>query len=58
MRTINTFALIVLAAGLVAGQARFVAERTPWGHPDLQGTYSNDDETGTPQPRALSAKSI
>jgi len=25
--------------------------RTPWGHPDLQGTYSNDDETGTPMER-------
>src|SRR4026207_2043879 len=25
------------------------APRTPWGHPDLQGTYSNDDETGTPR---------
>jgi hypothetical protein len=25
--------------------------RTPWGHPDLQGTYSNDDETGTPMQR-------
>ena len=24
---------------------------TPWGHPDLQGTYSNDDETGTPMER-------
>ena len=22
--------------------------RTPWGHPDLQGVYSNDEETGTP----------
>jgi len=25
--------------------------RTPWGHPDLQGTYSNDAETGTPMER-------
>ena len=25
----------------------FSAPRTPWGHPDLQGTYSNDDEIGT-----------
>src|SRR5262245_38029821 len=25
--------------------------RTPWGHPDLQGIYSNDDETGTPMAR-------
>ena len=25
--------------------------RTSWGHPDLQGIYSNDDETGTPMAR-------
>jgi len=29
----------------------YAAPRTPWGHPDLQGTYSNDDETGTPMER-------
>jgi len=29
----------------------YTAPRTPWGHPDLQGTYSNDDETGTPMER-------
>ena len=34
--------------------------RTPWGHPDLQGTYSNDDETGTPmeRPRELDGKTL
>jgi hypothetical protein len=37
-----------------------VAPRTPWGHPDLQGTYSNDDETGTPmeRPRELEGKTL
>ena len=25
--------------------------RTPWGHPDLQGTYTNKDETNTPLER-------
>jgi hypothetical protein len=29
----------------------YVPPKTPWGHPDLQGTYSNDDETGTPMAR-------
>ncbi len=38
--------------GLVAVTAqRYIVARTPWGHPDLQGTYSNDDETGTPMER-------
>jgi hypothetical protein len=34
--------------------------RTPWGHPDLQGTYSNDDETGTPmeRPKELEGKTL
>jgi hypothetical protein len=63
-----------LAASLVAGllmplgliaQVRqagspYVAPRTPWGHPDLQGTYSNDDETGTPmeRPRELDGRML
>lgn len=35
-----------------AGSPRtWSAPRTPWGHPDLQGTYSNDAETGTPMER-------
>lgn len=32
-------------------RAPYVPPRTPWGHPDLQGIYSNDDETGTPMTR-------
>jgi hypothetical protein len=27
------------------------ARRTPWGHPDLQGTFSTDDMRGVPQDR-------
>ena len=43
------------------GAARsWSAPRTPWGHPDLQGTYSNDDETGTPmeRPTELEGKTL
>jgi hypothetical protein len=38
----------------------YEAPRTPWGHPDLQGTYSNDDETGTPmeRPRELEGRTL
>jgi hypothetical protein len=54
---------IVLAFGAtVAGQSTrsWSAPRTPWGHPDLHGTYSNDDETGTPmeRPRELEGKTL
>jgi hypothetical protein len=38
-------------AGRRAGASTFTPPRTPWGHPDLQGIYSNDDETGTPMTR-------
>src|SRR5678815_3826459 len=26
----------------------YTAPRTPWGHPDLQGIYTNKDESGIP----------
>jgi hypothetical protein len=38
------------SAGAPAAKA-YVPPRTPWGHPDLQGIFSNDDETGTPMAR-------
>jgi hypothetical protein len=42
------------------GTGSWSVPRTPWGHPDLQGTYSNDDETGTPmeRPRELEGKTL
>jgi hypothetical protein len=51
--------VFLLAAAVAVGATlsaqapakRYTAPRTPWGHPDLQGTYSNDDETGTPMER-------
>ena len=46
----------MMAAAVVSGAAALGAQtfsppKTPWGHPDLQGIYSNDDETGTPMER-------
>ena len=48
--------LAVIGAAVVVGAAALGAQtfsppKTPWGHPDLQGIYSNDDETGTPMER-------
>ncbi|MGH9148349.1 MAG: hypothetical protein ACRD1Q_16685 [Vicinamibacterales bacterium] len=50
-----------MAAGLVAsafaGQGggattnAFTPRRTPWGHPDIQGIYTNKDEANTPLER-------
>src|SRR5262245_58233100 len=29
----------------------YAAPKTPWGDPDLQGTYTNSDESGIPMER-------
>jgi hypothetical protein len=49
-------ALAVAATGLMEADAPattrpYIAARTPWGDPDLQGTYTNADESGTPMSR-------
>ena len=41
----------VVASAVAIGAQTFAPAKTPWGHPDLQGIYSNDDETGTPMER-------
>ena len=40
----------LLAAAPLAAQD-WTAPRTPWGDPDLQGTYTNNDESGIPMER-------
>jgi hypothetical protein len=51
-------ALAILAgsAATLAGQVNtsktgWIVPRTPWGHPDLQGSYTNKDEANTPLER-------
>jgi hypothetical protein len=54
-------AVVLLSTAPVAGQSRpagtsapaaaakpFKVARTPWGHPDLSGVYTNSDESGIP----------
>jgi hypothetical protein len=55
----GVIACAMLSAMTVQAQT-WTPPRTPWGHPDLQGTYSNDDETGTPmeRPAALAGKTL
>jgi hypothetical protein len=48
--------LAFLGGSVVGGAVALSAQtysppKTPWGHPDVQGIYSNDDETGTPMER-------
>src|SRR5258707_11049485 len=35
-------------------QKPWTAPRTPWGHPDLQGTYTSNDNVGVPVERPKS----
>src|ERR1041384_4148558 len=45
-------ALFAFVAGsFLSAQTAYKAPKTAWGDPDLQGIYSNDDETGTPMER-------
>jgi hypothetical protein len=41
----------LVVASLSLSAQTWSPSKTPWGHPDLQGIYSNDDETGTPMER-------
>jgi hypothetical protein len=70
LRTASVGLLVVLAiaygtAGVIGQtQARnarpYSASKTPWGDPDLQGTYTNKDENGIPmqKPDGLKAESL
>jgi hypothetical protein len=54
-----TFAAAVLAVtalqaisnAQVRSSSNWTAPRTPWGHPDISGTYTNKDEANTPLER-------
>ena len=35
----------------IAGAQSSAIPRTPWGDPDLQGIYTNSDESGIPMER-------
>jgi hypothetical protein len=58
MRALGATAAAVLIASLsTAGQSRpgaYKVPRTPWGEPDLQGTYNARDFQGVPLERAQS----
>ena len=48
------------AASPAAAAKPWAPPRTPWGDPDLQGTYTNKDESGIPmeQPAEFAGKSV
>ena len=59
MRVLSAIvSVIVLSAAPVA--QRWTPARTPWGDPDLQGVYANDNEYATPleRPREFDGKTL
>jgi hypothetical protein len=65
-RALSVLALagvLAFTAHTVAQQparARYTPPRTPWGDPDLQGTYTNKDENNTPfeRPKDMAGKRL
>jgi hypothetical protein len=52
MKTLFITAAICATAIAVTAQKPYTAPRTPWGHPDLQGTWTTDDARSVPLQRA------
>ena len=53
----SVVAMVVLAPLTLAGQeAGWVAPRTPWGDPDLMGTYTNKTFTPLQRPPELAGQ--
>jgi hypothetical protein len=50
------FTVVIVAAGLAQTRARPAVPRTPWGDPDLQGAFTNSDESLIPMERPDSLK--
>ena len=50
--------MFAFAISTLAGTAAAQTSRTPWGHPDLQGTYTNATQTPFERPEALSDKAF
>jgi hypothetical protein len=51
---------VAMRPTLGQAQKTYTAPRTPWGHPDLQGWYSNLSENGTPfeRPAQFNGRSL
>src|SRR5688572_19281398 len=49
--TLLSLATMLCVAGTSASGQQAAHPRTPWGDPDIQGTYTNTYENGTPLER-------
>ncbi len=57
---IATIGIVGLVAAIAGAQAKYKTPRTPWGDPDISGTYTNKYEQSTPfeRPRELDGKTL
>ena len=46
--SVGVLAVVSVLATTVAGQKTWTPSRTPWGDPDLQGTWSSEAELSVP----------
>jgi hypothetical protein len=53
MKTALIISAIISTAFVASAQKPYSAPRTPWGHPDLQGTWTTDDARSVPLQRAV-----
>lgn len=51
LAALATSTVIALASIELAAQKPYAPPKTPWGHPDLQGVWTSDEETGVPMER-------
>jgi hypothetical protein len=53
MKTLQAILIVATVSGAnLSAQTPYTAPRTPWGHPDLQGTWTTDDARSVPLQRA------
>ena len=59
MRRVYCVAIgVVLASGLAGAQSDDTAGRTPWGHPDLQGVWTNTTTTPLQRPARFAGQAV
>ena len=51
IRTLMGGGVAITLFTAIAGAQSSAIPRTPWGDPDLQGTYTNSNESGIPMER-------
>ena len=62
MKNVTPYRLLVVVMAVIPvvataqNRSGYAPPRTPWGHPDLQGVYTNKDEANTPLARPAEFK--